>query len=57
MAPANDMQRNGVAMRELSMKLLQKVEELTLHVIAQDKCINELEGKQVGVRLRYRIAS
>ena len=39
-----DMQVNGVSMNELQIKLLQKVEELTLYVIQQNKRIEELEG-------------
>ncbi len=35
--PASDMVANGVDMGELQIKLLQKIEELTLYVIEQDK--------------------
>jgi hypothetical protein len=38
-----DMQQNGVNLNELQIKLLQKVEELTLYVIQQNKRIEELE--------------
>jgi hypothetical protein len=37
------MQQNGVNLNELQIKLLQKVEELTLYVIQQNKRIEELE--------------
>ena len=40
---AEEMQQNGVNMNELQMQLLQKVEELTLYIIQQDKRIKELE--------------
>ena len=40
---AEQMQQNGVNMNELQMQLLQKVEELTLYIIQQDKRIKELE--------------
>ena len=40
---AEEMQENGVNMNELQIQLLQKVEELTLYVIQQDKRIKELE--------------
>ena len=42
---AEEMQQNGVNMNELQMQLLQKVEELTLYVIQQDKRIQELESQ------------
>jgi hypothetical protein len=38
-APAKDMQNNGVNISELQMQLLQKVEELTLYTIEQDKAM------------------
>ncbi|GAB6012219.1 hypothetical protein, partial [Viscerimonas tarda] len=38
-----DMQQNGVSVNDLQIKLLQKVEELTLYVIQQNKRIEELE--------------
>lgn len=38
-----DMRANGVDMNEFQIKLLQKVEELTLYVIQQNKRIEELE--------------
>lgn len=40
--PAKDMQENGVNMNELQIKLLQKIEELTLYLIQQDQIIQEL---------------
>ena len=42
--PALDMQQNGVNMSEFQMQLLQKIEELTLYIIQQDKRIEELES-------------
>ncbi len=39
------MRRNGVGVTEIAMQLLEKVEELTLHAIEQDKRIAELERK------------
>ncbi len=44
-APAKAMQADGVGMTALAMQLLEKVEELTLHAIAQDKRIADLERK------------
>jgi hypothetical protein len=45
-APAKDMQNNGVNISELQMQLLQKVEELTLYMIEQDKKSQE-QTKQI----------
>ena len=42
---AMDMQQNGVNISELQIQLLQKVEELTLYIIQQEKRIKELEIK------------
>lgn len=39
------MQEDGVNVNELQIKLLQKIEELTLYVIEQDKKIEELQRK------------
>lgn len=44
-APAADMQNNGVSMGDMQAKLLQKVEELTLYTIEQDKAKDELKKK------------
>ncbi|HEY4787295.1 MAG TPA: hypothetical protein VIH57_14650 [Bacteroidales bacterium] len=44
-APATDMQTNGVCMGDMQAKLLQKVEELTLYVIEQNKKITNQENK------------
>jgi len=43
---ASEMNKNGVDLGDLNMKLLQKVEELTLYTIEQQKRIEKLE-KQV----------
>lgn len=42
---AKEMQQNGVLLGEMSNILLQKIEELTLYVIEQNKKIEELETK------------
>jgi UDP-N-acetylglucosamine pyrophosphorylase len=39
------MQTKGVSVHELQIKLLQKVEELTLYLIEQDKTIKALNAK------------
>lgn len=40
-----DVNKNGIDLAETQALLLQKVEELTLYVIQQDKKINQLEKK------------
>jgi len=45
-APAAEMQSNGVSMGEMQAKLLEKVEELTLYSIEQNKKLQE-QGKQL----------
>jgi hypothetical protein len=42
---AKEVEENGVSLGEMQTKLLQKIEELTLYVIEQDKRIRELEGR------------
>ncbi|HEX2920608.1 MAG TPA: hypothetical protein VHO50_05525 [Bacteroidales bacterium] len=41
-APEKEMLENGVNLNEFQMKLLQKIEELTLYMIQQNKKIEEL---------------
>lgn len=40
---AREMQENGVSMNELQIQLLQKIEELTLYILQQEKRIRALE--------------
>ncbi|MNX88276.1 hypothetical protein D3C86_1202390 [compost metagenome] len=42
-APEAEMKTSGVNMNEFQIKLLQKIEELTLYTIEQNKKINKLE--------------
>ena len=46
-AAAESMVQNGIDMGEFQIQLLQKIEELTLYIIEQDKRIEELE-KQIN---------
>ena len=41
----DEVNNDGVSLGEMNVKLLQKVEELTLYIIEQDKRITELESK------------
>ena len=49
-ASASDMQANGVSLGEMQAKLLQKVEELTLYTIEQNKKITEQEKQNTELR-------
>jgi hypothetical protein len=44
-APAAEMAQQGVGLADLTLKLLEKVEELTLHVLALDARVAELERR------------
>ncbi|MFT3994025.1 MAG: hypothetical protein QM660_06945 [Dysgonomonas sp.] len=43
-----EMKENGLNLNEMQIKLLQKIEELTLYVIEQNKKIEELQNKVDG---------
>jgi len=40
---AKEMEANGLLLKEMNLKLLEKIEELTLYTISQEKRINTLE--------------
>ncbi len=42
---ANDMTENGVVIEDFQIKLLQKIEELTLYIIAQDKQLKAMKAR------------
>jgi hypothetical protein len=48
-ASAGEMKENGMNMSEMQTKLLQKIEELTLYSIEQEKKINEQEKKNIAL--------
>ncbi|SEK30314.1 hypothetical protein SAMN04487910_0202 [Aquimarina amphilecti] len=50
---ALEMEEEGVNLKEMNMKLLEKVEELTLYTIAQEKAIKE--QKEVNQKLENRL--
>jgi hypothetical protein len=50
---ANEISKNGLSMGEMQNKLLQKVEELTLYAIEQNKSKKELEAKLVMQEKQY----
>ena len=43
--PAVEMQQNGISVGDMQTLLLQKIEELTLYIIQQDKEIRILQEK------------
>lgn len=43
---AKEVSVNGLALGEMNSRLLQKIEELTLHIIEQDKRIERLEARK-----------
>ena len=43
MPNAEEVKNNGIQLGEMNTKLLEKIEELTLYIIDQQKKINELE--------------
>jgi len=45
MPSANEVAKNGLSMGEMQNKLLQKVEELTLYVIEQQKTISQQQSQ------------
>ena len=40
---AKEMKKEGINIANMNLRLLKKVEELTLYIIEQDKKINELD--------------
>lgn len=42
--PARDLEQKGISLAEMSMILLKKAEELTLHIINNEERINKLEN-------------
>lgn len=53
-ASATEMKANGANLGDLNTKLLQKIEEMTLYIIAQDKRIGQLEQKMENRRPRKK---
>ena len=47
---ASEMQKNGMSVGETNKVLLQKVEELTLYLIDQDKKIEKLQQDNESLR-------
>lgn len=48
-APASEMEDNGIELGKMDMKLLQKIEELTLYLIEQNKKIEDLQNKIIAL--------
>ncbi|MCT4603598.1 MAG: hypothetical protein N4A59_11955 [Marinifilum sp.] len=53
-APAKEMQENGVNQSEMNQKLLQKIEELTLYMIKMDKRMKSLERENLELKKKVQ---
>ncbi len=51
---AKSVEENGVALGELNRQLLQKIEEMTLYLIQQNKEIKELKGEVQALKTQQR---
>lgn len=51
---AADIKTNGVDLGEMNAKLLEKIEELTLHLIQMDKKLDNLENDNKALRLELK---
>ena len=51
---AEEMKENGVGVADLQMKLLQKIEELTLYAIEQNKKINKLQKENSSLKIQNK---
>ncbi len=47
---AKEVEEKGIELGEMNMKLLEKIEELTLYTIAQEKRIKELENRDTKIK-------
>lgn len=56
-APAAAMQQNGLDMGEHGTNLLQKIEELTLYVIEQNKTINKQNAKLIALEKQLKMVA
>ncbi len=49
---ANEMQKNGVNLKEMNLKLLEKIEELTLYILEQNTTLKEQEAFMLELEKR-----
>ncbi len=54
-ASAKEMQKEGINLSEMNIKLLQKIEELTLYVIEQNKRIELQQKENQSLEKRVKI--
>jgi len=52
---AAEMEKNGIYLKEMNLKLLEKIEELTLYVIAQDKLIKKQQVSEASFEKRLQL--
>ncbi|SHG60353.1 tail fiber protein [Flavobacterium defluvii] len=48
-ASAQEMQNDGINLSKMNIKLLQKIEELTLYIIEQNKKIEDLQNRLIKI--------
>lgn len=51
---AKEMEEEGIELKLMNLKLLQKIEELTLYMIDMNKRVNELETENQELKKRYQ---
>ena len=51
--PADQIKDRGISLADIQIKLLEKIEELTLYVIQQEKDIKSLENELNGLKQKY----
>ncbi|WP_374174878.1 hypothetical protein [Flavobacterium tructae] len=49
-ASAKEMQKDGINLSEMNIKLLQKIEEMTLYMVEQNKRIKDLEKQMAEIK-------
>ena len=52
-ASADEMKKEGINLSEMNIKLLQKIEEMTLYMIEQNKKIKDLESENQNFKLVF----
>lgn len=52
MASAKEIQKNGLAVGETQTKMMEKIEELTLYIIEQDKAIKDLKEQNASLQIK-----
>jgi hypothetical protein len=56
-ASVDEMKKEGINLSEMNIKLLQKIEEMTLYMIEQNKQIKELKNENQNFKLLFESLS